>query len=147
MQDKLIVLLLICCVVTTILGIIDDGVSRGWIEGFSIFMAIFIVILVTSINNYLNHRQFKALHAISSANYVNVRRGGEIVSIKAENLLVGDIVMLYSGDHIPADGIIMQEYTIYKVDESTITGESELVEKKLGDPNYSPLLISGTMLV
>jgi magnesium-transporting ATPase (P-type) len=44
-----------------------------------------------------------------------VRRGGEIVSINEENLLVGDILMVYSGDHIPADGIIIQEYTGLKL--------------------------------
>jgi magnesium-transporting ATPase (P-type) len=40
-----------------------------------------------------------------------VRRGGEVVTINEENLLVGDILILNSGDDIPADGIIIQEYT------------------------------------
>ncbi len=43
-----------------------------------------------------------------------MRRGGEIISINEENLLVGDILMVNTGDSIPADGIIINKYTSYK---------------------------------
>jgi hypothetical protein len=42
---------------------------------------------------------------------------------------------------------IINYLTVSKVDESNINGESQLVEKKLGDPNLTPLLISGTIMV
>lgn len=68
-----------------------------------------------------------------------VRRDGQIVSVPAEELVEGDILLIRSGSGIPCDGIILTGGG--SVNESVITGESVPVEKTVGDK-----LISGTVL-
>jgi len=68
-----------------------------------------------------------------------VRRGEEIVTVPAEELTAGDILLIRSGGGIPCDGIILVGGGA--VNESVITGESVPVEKNIGDK-----LISGTVL-
>ena len=63
---------------------------------------------------------------------INVLRGGRTESINSEELVVGDIVFLESGNKIPAD-IRLIEVKNFKVDESILTGESEGVEKNTLD--------------
>ncbi len=61
----------------------------------------------------------------------HVRRGDDIVEIKAENVVVGDILVIRPGDKIPVDGIVVKGKS--QVDESMITGESKPVSKAIGD--------------
>lgn len=60
-----------------------------------------------------------------------VERNGEFTEIPAEEIKVGDTVLVKPGSSIPADGMIIEGYSY--VDESAITGESIPVEKKIGD--------------
>lgn len=69
-----------------------------------------------------------------------VRRGDEIVTIPADTLTAGDIVLIRAGSGIPCDGVIVTGGGAS--DESVITGESVPVEKNVGDT-----LICGTILV
>lgn len=72
-------------------------------------------------------RAVEALKKISSPQAVVVR-GGERIKIPAEDLVVGDIVMLEAGNMVPADLRLIDNIGIY-VEESTLTGESVPVEK------------------
>ncbi len=65
-------------------------------------------------------------------------RDGQEIEIAAEEVLVGDIVLVRPGESIPVDGVILEGYSA--VDQSMITGESLPVEKKAGDE-----VIGGTM--
>ena len=60
-----------------------------------------------------------------------VIRDGEEMEIPAEEVQVGDLIMVRPGERVPVDGIVNQGYS--SVDESMITGESIPVEKKVGD--------------
>ncbi len=62
---------------------------------------------------------------------VNVVRGGQLVGILAEKVVLGDIIHLNSGDQIVADSIIREGSV--KVDESMLTGESIRIDKNVGD--------------
>ena len=73
------------------------------------------------------------------AKFVNVIRNGEDLLIPFKKVKINDIVIIRSGDKIPVDGIISEGYCV--IDESAMTGESELTEKKSGDS-----LISGTLV-
>lgn len=55
-------------------------------------------------------------------------------------IVVGDVVELSVGDSIPADGILIQESEL-KIDESALTGETDLIKKTVGE---KPFLLSGT---
>ena len=59
-----------------IIGVISKGWGEGWIEGFSILVAVIIVVSVASFNNYVKDQQFQKLVAVSEAKNVMVRRGG-----------------------------------------------------------------------
>lgn len=46
-----------------IIGIITEGIEKGWIEGLAIMIAIIIIVSVTTINNYLKDKQFRKLYS------------------------------------------------------------------------------------
>jgi P-type E1-E2 ATPase len=59
---------------------------------------------------------------------VKALRAGEKVEILAFDILVGDILLLEKGDLIPADGIVLESFALL-IDESSMTGESDMIEK------------------
>lgn len=73
----------------------------------------------------------------------SVIRGGEVIQTLVSDLVVGDICQVKYGDLLPADGVIIQSNDL-KVDESSLTGESDLVKK---GERFNPLLLSGTHLM
>uniref|UniRef100_A0A915NJ88 Cation-transporting P-type ATPase N-terminal domain-containing protein n=1 Tax=Meloidogyne floridensis TaxID=298350 RepID=A0A915NJ88_9BILA len=100
--------------------------ESAWIEGVAILLCVVVVCLVTAINDYSKERQFRNLQAkIETGQKFSVIRDGEPMDIP---LVVGDIARVKYGDLIPADGLIVQSNDL-KVDESSLTGESEHVTK------------------
>jgi len=92
---------------------------------------IFGVLLINSIIGYIQElKAIKAIEALSKMAKVaaTVMREGEKISVDAQELVVGDIVFVYSGDKIPADIRILKSKEL-RVDESSLTGESVSVEK------------------
>lgn len=78
-----------------------------------------IVILNALLGIYQEYQAERALAALSALQVplVRVRRNGEIHQIGAEDLVPGDIVILQEGDHIPADGRLIETVNL-QVDES-----------------------------
>ncbi|HUO48486.1 MAG TPA: HAD-IC family P-type ATPase, partial [Acidimicrobiales bacterium] len=69
-----------------------------------------------------------------------VRRGGTEAEIPAEDLVVGDVILISAGDEVPADGRIVSSSAL-QIDESALTGESVPAEKEpttLADSDLSP---------
>jgi len=122
----------------------NDGSSPNWIEGVSILAAVAVVTLVTAGNNYQKEQQFKALQEIQKEDF-NVRalRGGREVQLSAVNVLVGDLLLVETGDILCADGVLVAGTNI-KVDESHLTGEADDVEK---NPKTAQALYSGSKVV
>jgi len=60
--------------------------------------------------------------------YSKVKRNGNLINILSSEITIGDIVFLEAGDIVPADGTLLNSYNL-KVIESSLTGESEPVEK------------------
>lgn len=73
------------------------------------------------------------------AKFVNVIRNGEDMLVPFKKVKVNDTVIIRSGDKIPVDGIILEGFCV--IDESAMTGESIMIEKKKDDR-----LISGTLM-
>ena len=119
-----------------------------------------IVILGTSILNCFMGflQESKAMDAVSKlskykATYVMVKRDNKYCQINSSNLVVGDIIILESGEKIPADARIIESY-FAKTNESILTGESDTVLKSDEVINDSVsiserrnMLYSGTILV
>ena len=143
-KDTLLIILMIAGVVSLILGVtVEEDKSTAWIEGFAIFVAVVIVAFVTAINDYTKEQQFRGLQSkIEGEHTFTVIRRGESSSIFNGDIVVGDICQLKYGDMIPADGLLVQNNDL-KIDESSLTGESDLVKKGAGNP----FILSGTRVM
>ncbi|KAJ3623203.1 hypothetical protein MTP99_019446 [Tenebrio molitor] len=122
----------------------DDETSHGWIEGLAILISVIVVVLVTAFNDYTKERQFRGLQSrIEGEHKFAVIRQGEVKQISVSDIVVGDICQIKYGDLLPADGILIQSNDL-KVDESSLTGESDHVKK---GEHFDPMVLSGTHLM
>lgn len=125
-RDPLIIVLLIA-------GVLSVGISFyehfGLGESFSVFfepIGIFVAILLaTGLAFYFEvkaDREFALLNQVNDDEPVQVIRDGNITQVPKRDVVVGDIVILNTGDEIPADGRLLEAVSL-NVDESTLTGE------------------------
>lgn len=150
-NDKILILLTIAAVVSLALGLYETlGVKHlpgeppavDWIEGVAICVAIVIVVMVGSLNDWQKERQFVKLNTKKEDREVKAIRNGKSVQINVHDILVGDVLHLEPGDMIPADGIFIEGHNL-KCDESSATGESDQMKKTPGDEVYQRL-VNGT---
>ncbi|KAK0620780.1 calcium-translocating P-type ATPase [Immersiella caudata] len=136
-NDKLIFLLTASNIVSLALGIYeavapghegDSGAKLEWIEGVTIAVAILVIVFGQAINDKVRNKKFVKLNEKNQDRSIAVVKSGKTVVISVFDILVGDLVRLEAGDVVPADGILVDGFTV-KCDESPLTGESELVEK------------------
>jgi len=139
-KDTTIIILLFCAVLSLGFGIKQHGWKEGWYDGGSIILAVILVIVVSSVSNFNQSRQFKKLSAKSGNIGVEVVRGGRRQSVPISEVVVGDIVQLKIGDQVPADGLFLEGHSL-KVDESSMSGESDHVNV---NADTNPFLLSGT---
>ncbi|XP_042884673.1 plasma membrane calcium-transporting ATPase 2-like isoform X1 [Penaeus japonicus] len=115
-----------------------------WIEGVAILAAVIVVVFVTAFNDYSKERQFRGLQKkIENSNLFSVVRARSVVQIPVSDIVVGDVCQIKYGDMLPADGLLIQGSDL-KVDESSLTGESDHVTKT---PVTDPMLFSGTTVM
>lgn len=90
------------------------------------------VTFMSGINFFQEWRTDQTLQALKdlSAPTIRVIRNGELVNIDSKELTLGDLMLLEEGEKVPADGQILEMFDL-GVDESTLTGESEVVWKKI----------------
>ncbi|KRX80442.1 Plasma membrane calcium-transporting ATPase 3 [Trichinella sp. T6] len=147
MQDMTLLILIVAAVVSLGLSFYPNAETNEndkkaeWIEGSAIFFAVLVVVLVTAGNNYTKDKQFRGLQSnIEKEQKFTVVRGGITQQILVRDIVVGDICMVKYGDLIPADGIVLQCNDL-KLDESALTGESDLIRK---GPDLDLMVLSGT---
>ena len=89
-----------------------------------------IVIASATLGFTQEYRSEKAVEALKkmTSPTASVLRDGKEVRIPATQLVPGDIILLYTGDKIPADGRLLEAFTM-KTDEAPLTGESSAVNK------------------
>lgn len=103
-------------------------------------LVVFILAFVVAFSNWSKESQFKGFRKyVDEQRVTMVIRNGIKKKININKLLVGDIVYIESGDLVPADGLIFQANDLF-IDESSLTGESGLVEK---DTDRNPIILSG----
>uniref|UniRef100_A0A7N2LWE0 P-type Ca(2+) transporter n=1 Tax=Quercus lobata TaxID=97700 RepID=A0A7N2LWE0_QUELO len=141
-KDLTILILLGCAVLSLVFGIKENGIKEGWYDGGSIFVAIFLVIAVSTISNFRQNRQFDKLSQVSNNIQIEVVRAGRRQQISIFEIVVGDVICLKIGDQVPADGLFLDGHSL-QVDESSMTGESDHVEVNCSHP----FLFSGTKVV
>uniref|UniRef100_A0A3B4AFC0 Calcium-transporting ATPase n=1 Tax=Periophthalmus magnuspinnatus TaxID=409849 RepID=A0A3B4AFC0_9GOBI len=123
-------------------GAEDEGEAEaGWIEGAAILLSVVCVVLVTAFNDWSKEKQFRGLQSrIEQEQRFAVVRKGNVIQIPVADMVVGDMAQVKYGDLLPADGILVQGNDL-KIDESSLTGESDHVRKSV---DKDPMLLSGT---
>ena len=163
--DYMLRILIVAAIIQIALGAspLSSHPDREWVEGFSILMAVGVVVSVGSITNYSKEKKFKELNDRNAAMVkIQIKRGGVTEERSPDDVLVGDIVKIVTGSLVPADGILISCEGQVKIEESALTGESDLIEKEpidiclkkargfRGTPNKhtiaSPLIFSGTQV-
>nr|KJB44882.1 hypothetical protein B456_007G277600 [Gossypium raimondii] len=139
-KDTTIIILLVCAVLSLGFGIKQHGITDGGYDGGSIIIAVFLVVAVSAVSNFKQNRQFEKLSKESRDIKVEVVRDGRRQFISVFEVVVGDVVCLKIGDQIPADGLFLDGHSL-KVDESSMTGESDHVEI---NGSNNPFVLSGT---
>ncbi|KAH7395006.1 hypothetical protein DE146DRAFT_615139 [Phaeosphaeria sp. MPI-PUGE-AT-0046c] len=142
-NDKVLLLLTAAAVISLALGLYQTfGVPHApdepkveWIEGVAIIVAIVIVVVVGAANDWQKERQFVKLNRKKDDRTIKVWRSGQLREISVYDIFVGDVVNLEAGDMIPVDGILIEGHGI-KCDESSATGESDLLKKTAGDEAF-----------
>ncbi|KAG8137955.1 putative Calcium-transporting ATPase protein [Naja naja] len=140
---------------TVSVGEEEEEGETGWIEGAAILLSVVCVVLVTAFNDWSKEKQFRGLQSrIEQEQKFTVIRGGQVIQIPVADIVVGDIAQVKYGDLLPADGVLIQGNDL-KIDESSLTGESDLVKKVLdrdlmmlsGDSGTHVMEGSGRMVV
>ena len=101
--------------------------NHDWYESVGIALAVFLATFVSTISEYGSEAAFEKLQEEAADVRCRVRRNGTVVALPIEELVVGDIVLLQSGEQIPADGVLIQG--ALRVDQSSLNGESREAEK------------------
>ena len=117
-EDPMVRILLVAAVVSLMLSFI----KQDFIETIGIIAA---VILATTVGFYFERdaaRKFDVLTRIGEEQPVKVWREGHIIEIPRREVVVGDIVVVETGDEVPADGRLLESIDL-QVDESSLTGE------------------------
>ena len=127
LNDPIIKILLIALGIKVIFLFRDSNIY----ETLGIVVAIFVASFISSISEYGSEKAFERLSKENSNIKIKVLRNSKKEVVDLEDVVVGDIVYLSSGDKICADGIII-DGEIY-VDESSFTGETIEKHKKLND--------------
>ncbi|KAI1637842.1 calcium-translocating P-type ATPase [Biscogniauxia mediterranea] len=149
-NDKVIILLTVAAVISLALGLYEtfgqtpapgDPPSLDWVEGVAIVVAILIVTIVGSLNDWQKERAFVRLNAKKDDREIKVVRSGKPFMINVHDILAGDVLHLEPGDLIPVDGVFINGHDL-KCDESSATGESDAIKKMPGEQVMS-LLESG----
>ncbi|KAL0064796.1 plasma membrane calcium [Marasmius tenuissimus] len=137
MKDKVLILLSIAAVVSLALGLFQDfgtprtedsGPPVDWVEGVAIMVAIVVVVVVGSLNDWQKERQVQALNNKKDERGVKVIRNGLEKVVDSREVVVGDIALLEPGEIVPCDGIFLSGHNV-KCDESAATGESDAIKK------------------
>ena len=126
LKDPMIIILLAAALVS--------GITAA-IEGDS-FADVIIILTVVIINAVLGvvqeSKAEKAIEALQkmAAATCRVLREGQILRVKTEELVVGDVILLEAGDAVPADGRILESASL-QIEEAALTGESVPVSKAI----------------
>ena len=122
--DPIIKILLIALAIKTIFLFKDFD----YFETIGIVIAILVASVISAISEYGSNKAFERMQEESSKINVRVIRNNNITSITIDDIVKGDIIILSSGDRVPADCILIKGKL--SVDESSINGETKEAKKE-----------------
>lgn len=137
LNDPMIFILIFAAIVSFIISFLDTTSNPGSIswstanidyaEPIVILFVVFLNGIIGTVQEAKAEKSLEALKKLSAPTCV-VRRDGEVLTIEAEDLVPGDIVILEEGTSVPADIRLLKSVNL-KTDESSLTGESLPIEK------------------
>ncbi|HEX3026494.1 MAG TPA: calcium-translocating P-type ATPase, PMCA-type [Clostridia bacterium] len=128
--EPMILMLIMAGIIDIAVNIIraSTGGEADFLECIGIFVAISLSVVITVVMEGKSAKAFEALSKIGEDATVKAIRDGETIILSQKDLAVGDIVLLATGDKIPADGRLLEGVGL-ESDESALTGESVPVKK------------------
>ena len=129
-QDPVIRVLLVAAFFSLIISIIENEYA----ETIGIFFAIFLATGIGFYFEYDANKKFDLLNAVGEETPVTVIRNGKIHEIPRKDIVVGDIVILNTGEEVPADGTLLEAVSL-QINESSLTGEL-MVNKTIDEAHF-----------
>lgn len=128
--EPMILMLIAAGVIALVVNIIQavTGGEADFLECVGIFAAIFLSVIITVVMEGRSAEAFEALNKINEDVLVKVLRDGAPIMLNQKDIVVGDILLLATGDKIPADGRLLESMGL-AADESALTGESVPAKK------------------
>ncbi len=123
-KDPIIIILCAALGIMILLSIFD---LTEWYEALAIAIAVLLATFVSTYSEFKNESSFQKLQEEALKITCNVFRNKHLVKLPIGEIVVGDYVLLQSGDKIPADGCII--HGELKVNQASLTGESESISK------------------
>lgn len=152
-NDVLVYILLGALALSIIAPILEGHASdvSGYIDALVIFAILFLNAMLGFVQKYKAEEAINLLEKLTAPT-VRVKRDNQEKMIPGKELLPGDIVLIEAGDRISADGRLI-EVSHLEMNESSLTGESQLVEKntdtlkgKLATADQKNMVFSGTLV-
>jgi len=119
LKDPMIIVLLAAAVIS--------GLASELVDSIIIMVVVVLNSILGVVQEGKAEKAIEALQKMSSP-YSKVRRNGQVMQIKSEEIVPGDIVLLEAGDSVPADMRIIEASSL-KIEEASLTGESVPIEK------------------
>ena len=107
---------------------------KAFLEPLGIFIAIMLASTIGFIFEVKAARAFEVLNTVNDDMMVTVLRDGKIQEVSRKEIVVGDVVMLNTGDEVPADGVLLDAQSL-QINESTLTGEP-VISKTIDEAGF-----------
>ncbi len=127
LKDPMLIILLIAAGVSALTGMLAQ--ENEWAEVIIILAVVLLNAILGVIQESKAEAAIEALQTMTAAT-CKVLRNGKMISLRSDELVPGDIVILEAGDAVPADGRIIESASL-KIEEAALTGESVPVNKIL----------------
>ncbi len=139
-KDPIIRILLIALILSVGVAVYQyvttaDGV-RVLLEPLGIFIAVMLATGVGFAFEVSANKKFEILNKLDDEEKVKVIRDGNVTLVERREIVVGDIVVLETGDEVPADGVLLDAFTL-QVNESDLTGEP-MARKTTDEADFNP---------
>lgn len=128
--EPMIIMLIMAGLIALAVNVIRGftGGEADFLEVAGVFVAIFLSVIITVVMEGRSAKAFEALSKINENTVVKALRDGKTVMLNQSEIVCGDILLLATGDRIPADGRLLESMGL-AVDESALTGESNPAKK------------------
>jgi len=153
LDNRILAALAIAALFSMIAGAISEPGWLGWVQGFSIYIGIFLIVSISAINDYNKDKNFVKLNSEVKKDRIGVIRGklGVTQTVSIYKLVVGDIVLLEPGCMVPADCVLVEGEDII-CDESKYSDDKDKTRKKVAsEDNIShypdPFLLSNSFVI